>query len=722
MFATLRLLTTALVVLILGFPAASATASAAAPGADDLRIKVLSNRADLVSGGDALVEIIAPAAADVSGLSVQVGSRDVSSAFAVRRNGRLEGLLRGLDAGPNVVEARLADGRAARLTITNHRKGGPVFAGPQVEPWLCRTEESGLAQHVDRDCNAPTRYLYFYKSTDPAKSGFQPYDPDNPPNDVSTTTTDQGETVPYIVRDERGTIDRSVYDIAVLYDPDQPWKPWAAQGGWNHKLGYTFGGGCAPMHEQTANSDPVLDDLYLSRGFAVASSGLNVLGNNCNEVVSAEAVTMVKERLTEQYGEVRYTIGNGCSGGSIQQQVIASEYPGLLDGIQPGCSYPDSWTTGMEVVDCSLLLDYFDSSPLFPPGSQQRALVSGHQNGGPCESWTDVYGFDVTTGDPRIGCEGLILGPQLPTYQPPSYVYDPETNPDGTRCTKQDYESAVVGLRPEDGFAENGFDNVGVQYGLTALQSGEILPEQFVDLNEKIGGFDIDYRHQSQRTAADSQTVSTLYRAGRVSNGRQLANVPIIDLRGADNYEIHTDYHSYAMRARLEQANGTSANQVIFTADTPLVVPPAVTEEAFLLMDRWLSRIESDGSSRPLAEKVIADKPSGAVDSCYIGAKKVTDRPTCRAAFPYYGAPRIAAGGPLADNVLKCQLKPLDRGDYDVDFTDDQWKRLQGAFPAGTCDWNAAGVGQQPPEAPWVGFAHGPGGRPLGPAPASQPY
>ena len=47
----------------------------------------------------------------------------------------------------------------------------------------------------------------------------------------------------------------------------------------------------------------------LSRGFAVMSHALNNSGHNCNVVVQAEAMMMAKERVIEQYGELRYTIG-----------------------------------------------------------------------------------------------------------------------------------------------------------------------------------------------------------------------------------------------------------------------------------------------------------------------------------------------------------------------------------------------------------------------------
>ena len=69
----------------------------------------------------------------------------------------------------------------------------------------------------------------------------------------------------------------------------------------------------------------------------------------------------------------------------------------------------------------------------------------------------------------------------------------------------------------------------------------------------------------------------------------------------------------------------------------------------------------------------------------------------CRAAFPYFGAPRIAAGGPAAHDVLKCQLRPFNPLDYlavAVPFTDDQLARLRAAFPNGVCDWTKPGVDQ----------------------------
>ena len=68
---------------------------------------------------------------------------------------------------------------------------------------------------------------------------------------MATTTTDQGETVPFIVRVRRsGTIDRDQYRIAVLYDPAKPWEPWAPQPRFNHKLVIFHGASCDTAYEQ----------------------------------------------------------------------------------------------------------------------------------------------------------------------------------------------------------------------------------------------------------------------------------------------------------------------------------------------------------------------------------------------------------------------------------------------------------------------------------------
>src|SRR3954451_13013383 len=96
------------------------TGAVAADAAPGTTIDVLSNRADLISGGDALVAVNLPAGTDPTGVKVTLGGSDVTSEFALRPNGRYEGLVTGLTDGTNTLTAHLADGSGAQITITNH--------------------------------------------------------------------------------------------------------------------------------------------------------------------------------------------------------------------------------------------------------------------------------------------------------------------------------------------------------------------------------------------------------------------------------------------------------------------------------------------------------------------------------------------------------------------------------------------------------------------------
>jgi hypothetical protein len=65
---------------------------------------------------------------------------------------------------------------------------------------------------------------------------------------------------------------------------------------------------------------------------------------------------------------------------------------------------------------------------------------------------------------------------------------------------------------------------------------------------------------------------------------------------------------------------------------------------------------------------------------------------------------RIEAGGTLASDVLKCQLKPIDSRDYAVGFNAAQKARLLAIFPDGVCDWSKRGVKQRPVKGVWLEY------------------
>jgi len=763
-------------------------------------IVTLSNRADLISGGDALVEISVPHNVPLHQVKVLLNGADVTAAFRTDAAARtMRGVVTGLAVGTNELIAD-SNGRGkgrprASLTITNHPIGGPVLLGSQTQPWICATPTpvpesgntpasaaSGLTTFaVDAQCNIATEYKLFYRTTNspcstalpdpsppatpPANACFKPYTLGTTPTDLATTTTTHGVTVPYIVRVERGTINRGIYDIAVLFDPASPWSALAPQAQWNGKVVHSFGAATGQPRLQLRSSQNWADDAALSRGFMVVDNSLNDSAANSNRVLNAETVMMMKEHIVDNYGEISAYLGNGCSGGSIQQNTASSIFPGLLDGIQPSCDYPDSITTGLEVIDCVLLVNFYagpDWAGLMTGLTQaqinnKKKAINGHIDHRGCQSWNNSFGFNNKPGNfvPTLvinqdtGAMAPVGAPRNNCRLPAALVYDPVSNPNGTRCGDNDLSAAVWGLTagiPAGSVrARQTGDNVGIQYGLGALLAGAITPEEFVTLNEKIGGVDVDSNRRAARTTADLPALDIAYRAGIVASGRNLGKLPIIDSRGWDEQGIHYIWRSFAERARIDEANGGNhGNQVMWRYGTGLLPGTAaqvaaVTLRSLLTMNVWLDNLnavapkDTLNSPRTQAEVIVA-KPADAVDFCFLSTDPsfttpVFDMTVCDNDAPQAdglgrlvkrASPRQVAGGPLAENILKCQLKPLSSADYaPLVFSPEQWARLQTAFPDGVCDWDRPGVGQQLPVSP-LDFSGGPGGVPLPPAPESE--
>jgi hypothetical protein len=85
----------------------------------------------------------------------------------------------------------------------------------------------------------------------------------------------------------------------------------------------------------------------------------------------------------------------------------------------------------------------------------------------------------------------------------------------------------VYGVNPITGFALRPFDNVGVQYGLAALNAGVISPTQFLNVNERIGGYDQDANYVANRSVGDIGAIKRAQQAGvNLVGGGGLASIP----------------------------------------------------------------------------------------------------------------------------------------------------------------------------------------------------
>lgn len=679
------------------------------------QIRVLSNRADLISGGNALVEIVLPPKVEPAQVSVSLGGRDISQRFALRRDGRFIGLVTDLALGENPLTALLPGAGSLGLTITNHPLGGPVFSGPQIQPWTC------VGEAQDAQCNREATVEFQYIAT--GGSGFAAYDPADPPGDVATTTTDEGKTVPFIVRVETGNINRDQYRFAVLWDPAEDVAPWSPPEGFNRKLVIYHGASCHTEY-QMASAPDVMNETILGLGYATMSHALNNSGHNCNMVVQAEANLMTKERLIETVGDLRYTIGSGCSGGALAQQWVANAYPGIMDGITPACSFADAWSSGIQYSDYKLLRAYLEDPTRWATGvvwdliAMQAAI--GHIN--PANPITFTVAIS-DGGDPSRECPGV----------PPEQVYHPDTNPGGVRCGLADYWVNVLGRRPPEdwgpaereigqGFAGGPFDNTGVRYGLNGLMDGRISKAQFVDLNVTVGGYSIDRIPQPERTQGDIFAIERVARSGGSNTASNLDQTAIIDLRGPDPGAFHDVYRTYVVRARLEREHGHADNQILWRGPVVLFGDTTFVDDSIPAMSTWLDAVFADASDRPLGEKIVANRPASVDHRCADGLGNDIPAAICDTLVESYSSPRIEAGMPFTDDVGKCQLVPHQRSDYfPIQFSDAQWEALQAVFPTGVCDYSEPGVGSGP-TVPWLTYKDGPGGVPLGQPPRSRVF
>lgn len=666
-------------------------------------IRILSNRADLVSGDDVLIEVIGGSKRP----TMLLNGKNVSGVFAETSEGHWRGLVSGLKLGKNTFTAALPGGDAT-AEILNHPNGGPVFSGPQIQPWVCQ----GTA--VDEQCNQPAEYGFLYKSSQPGSTGLLDYDPENPPDDVAMTTSETGESLPFIVRRELGYQDRDQYQILTLFNPENDWTAQNPQPQWNGKLLITHGGNCGADYRAgsvrvndyagTLPDNDLIENSYvvaLGKGYSVLSTALNNAGHNCNIAVQAESVMMGKERFIEQYGPLRYTIGTGCSGGAIVQNTLANAYPGIYQGLLTMCTFPDVFTVGAQFTDYHLLRIYFEDpsrwgNVVWSP--TQFAQVEGHITHSNAVAADE--GLYKAALNPRNECGGVSEEER----------FHEETNPEGIRCDVVTYMETILGPRPPEvwtdlekslghGFTGVPLGTVGIQYGLNALRAGQITPAHFVELNSRIGGLDINFNWVPDRIRADEPALSNAYRSGSLNLGENMGSVAIINFTGNDPTIAHDTRHAFEMRWRLDRAQGHHDNHVMWGGPIVVVGDGTYVNLGMDYMSDWLDAVEADTSDKTVAEKIVANKPAHVHDACSNGYGVFLQDEMCpEEVVQYYETPRIVAGDGIYGDSLACQLKPFSRDDDygPIPFNEEQWQVLEEVFAEGVCDYDKPPMSAQP--------------------------
>lgn len=677
-----------------------------------------------------MVELTVPETNAATPFSVKLNDTDVSDLFVQVSSTRRQALLSNLPQGDStlVVEAPAA-GTQQSLTLSNHPSSGPIISGSHQAPFVCQTQEFELVTGdffgptEDLNCSMASRIDYVYWSD--SDDEFKPYNLEVgslAPTDMAYL--DSESQLPFIVRVETGTVNRAIYEIAMLHDPSAGGlSPWRQSDNWNKKLIFTHGGGCrSGWYQQGIATGGVLNKGLLERGYALTSSTLNVFGQNCNDLLASETHIMLKELFIEHYGVPIYTVATGVSGGSYQSHQTADNYPGVFDGIIVGLSFPDvTSATIFTLADARLLNYYFEQ--VNPDGfsEEEQLAISGFAEHASIANLSR----GAARLDPIYNEEGTAEEQggefSLPGLEEQRYSKD---RLGGLRATVYDHSKNVYDSVVEGGYAARPLDNVGVQYGLAALNEGVITAQQFIDLNKDIGGFDRDFDHIQTRTRADDSAVEVAVESGRILyGGAGLADIPIIDYRSyLDNREggdIHMIVHQFSTRQRLINANGNADNQVMqiggrwgFDEQAPDL------GDLFDEMDRWLMAIRNDRRPIGKTEILMANKPESLTDACWSDEesprRKIAERQTvagvgeCAQLYPVFSTPRHVAGAPLANDIVSCTLRALDFDDYLVEFDTQQILELEEVFSQGVCDWRSPGRHGVAHQGTWLSFGPSP--------------
>jgi hypothetical protein len=346
----------------------------------------------------------------------------------------------------------------------------------------------------------------------------------------------------------------------VLWDPG---KPASEQTAWNGKLQYGFGVASGSPRRQfqpntTWYTGLATNELALGLGFMTAASSLTDHQLNSNLAVAAETVMMIKERIIEQHRPIRYTIGIGCSGGSIEQNAIASQYPGLLEA----CRFPapirirSRRRSSGRLQPARQFLQLARLRRAQRRGSPpRRSTPSGRPSPGiwsqtGCLSWVAAFG----NTNRRVRCQpsvGAAIFATTPRGVPNNCLLaQPGVQPvirracAVARSTTAFPSGAMPAIIIPDPRQYDGRQHrraVRIEGAARWRNNRRGLR----GAERRIGSVGFDGAFQAPRAAADGFALRTAYRSGIVGDGRSWAKVPIIDLRGNGNNGIH---HNWRLR------------------------------------------------------------------------------------------------------------------------------------------------------------------------------
>ncbi|MFV2057128.1 MAG: DUF6351 family protein [Thiohalomonadales bacterium] len=581
---------------------------------------------------------------------------------------------------------------------------GPVGYGKKQYPFICTVIKFGLGQPIidsekpggyavfpeflgyplmmldpigySNNCSIATRVDYFYFSKKQQKfiamlsAADRNTDIEYIELEADATTDSEPSKIPFIVRLERGTINRFIYGIAMLapYAESLENASTLNNTAWNKKLVYKFQGGIGIGRYQggfSLNKRQALHYASLKRGYAVAYSSGTRTATHYDLNRAEKTALMVKQHFIETYGTPMYTVGVGASGGGIQQYIIAQNNKHIIDAAIPQASFPDMITESMSVADCELLERFFDSEYENNTQSYWGNWLNRQKVQGVTANQTAVVEKWQRSPAPKPGGSECMSGwrgtfPNIfnPQWTHPLYkkVLEMFKFPEHTfEQVKWTHWNDLFEIYPVDanGYAANSWDNIGIQYGLLALRRGDISKQQFLDLNACVGGWkqpaemrkgdypwdqeasqnqfdtwdqanmnlskDCKAGNPAPRTRGSSLSVKLAHQSGHVFRGD--IDIPVIDIRWylEPILNIHHLRGSFSTRARIQAYKGNYQNQVIWvSACSDLNVTTLKsscsyesTADALDVMDDWMQRQRKNPTG-----SIVQNRPAKATDTC----------------------------------------------------------------------------------------------------------
>lgn len=540
----------------------------------------------------------------------------------------------------------------------------PLPEGTQT-PFLCTTEIEGLGQPIvdnqekrgtpvyplgtngqpDRTqdplgwsewCQAEARVDYFYRQATGSQNliALTPGTTEPPANVRQLPTSEfvgasdmefgAAETVPYVIRYERGTLpqNRFIYTIAMLV----PWEEWLAHDAnpeaveqshdlWNKRLVLSLSGGVAIGHSQgrlATNGDGSHNES-LQLGYGVLWTSGNRTNNHYNLLLAGRTATEAKQVFSDLHAEPVYTVGLGGSGGGIQQYSFAQNFPDILDAAIPQYSYPDMATQAIHIGDCELLEHYMDvldaDNERWQDWDNRKILegLNSIESRTPPTSWMNRMGTTGTSeciegwrGSTPVAMNPTFgVGDRMDTVIQNHFLGeifakisagDPHPYPDDfpdlgkmmrvhedpsqwVQWTHFDDVIEAYGVNPLTGHANVPWDNVGVQYGLRAVAQGQITPEEFLDLNSSVGG----WKERGEEVPESCWTIRALAgdTAGLLASAIGMCAGENVDPWSSGNQNFSTDPDNPAPRrsADVDGIRNAFESGLVFSGNMPREIP-----------------------------------------------------------------------------------------------------------------------------------------------------